>query len=437
MTETRASVLFKKLYESGNNNALIRLVLIAYPEKDAWYVFYGDIVLSNAKLRDSPRIIYDKKNIRVLEIPTKKDRAYEFIKELVENSFTLTPNISVELHGRPTEQVLRICGIPKTFENSFMEVYSQHAKMRGLSFPCYAYSINLEPIAFNESNLAYYQTMSELVADTLGVTIDGSQIRYRFFAYFEIGRGKIDNFRYDGSSVKFDVIKAGDDSKYAAVIMLYKKDGSSERIPITDVEEHIEKYFDNDVESVRIKLVYDDELADEFYTYKIRPKDDNNENPYIDEIYTFKEKVRDVKKDILIPKGLEFCTSVEGRLEEAENKIEQDPKDVLQALQEAMEYLCRDFFKVFQQKPDSIGLGLHMKVIGEWMKKTSKKWKDIEYQTGVRHIIRIGASKEHNEYKPYKEEIEYLLLLAWRGYWEILKMIKEIQEVEKVFTERV
>jgi len=424
--EIRALRLRQMIGQQGRNYALVRLVLVDADNKVC--IYYGDIIFSNKPLSTKPEQLYDKKGVHIWSIPTNKEGAYEFLRAMLDDPENLfTPNISP--FPGPMFHQLPVYGKVQTYEASFTETYSQTADKYNIPFPCKTYPMWLEGVPFNEE-LPYHRSMGELIGEILGVKglDESSLIRYKFNVHFEIGLGKLNDFRFDGSSVKADVIMPGDRSKYVIVVILDDKGGNSKTMTFSDGRERLDEHFSPDIHRAEVRLVYSDNVADKVYAYQEVKTPGKIEITYSKEINNFKERVKSIKSDIKVPKDMEFCSLVDSRLLDAENKLGQDPKDVLQSLSDAMEYLCGDFFKVIEEPRDrSIGMGLHRKITDFWKNKTGKDLTELEYQTGVRHIIRLGASKEHNGYEPYENEVKYLILLAWRGYWEILRMLKEVQ----------
>lgn len=427
--EVKALKLARAIAEARQRNVLFRLVLVRLPD-GRLYIYYGDIVFSDLSLKEKPENVYKKGGLEVWLLPSKKEEAFDFIQNLIHGSGSDTPNIDPKLHETGQFVQFTVFGKLQIYETEFMETYSQTAEKYNLQFPCKTYPLSLEQTNFKEWSLPYHRSMSDLIADTLNIRgLDDTYIRYKFNVHFEISAGRLYNLRFDGSSIKVDVEMKHEKDKYQAVVMLDKAGGNTEYIRISDVPEHIEKHFPpNTVERVEARLIYNDELIDKVFEYKAID-DKDKKLPYVRKIKDFKEQVTSIKSQIKTPKSLEFCALVDSRLLDAETKLEQDPKDVLQSLQDAMEYLCGDFFKALEESKDGIGLGLHTKLVDLWKRRTKRNLTELKYQTGVRHIIRLGASKEHEGYEPYREEVEYLLLIAWRGYWEILRMLKEVQEL--------
>jgi hypothetical protein len=143
-----------------------------------------------------------------------------------------------------------------------------------------------------------------------------------------------------------------------------------------------------------------------------------------------KDKVMKIKADLKFEGDInKFLLETEKLLEDAEGKFFSSPNDSIGALGEAMEKLCKAYCLSFNINTHShVGLILHDKIVQYWKEKTGKDWVDLLYQTGVRHIIRVCSLKKHDFYQSNPLEVSYLILLGWRGYFEILRMIAEIKE---------
>lgn len=429
-TEIKPRKLLKEFGKPGRNKVLLRLVLIK--SEGRTYIYYGDAIFSHTNLKTEPEILYDKSGIQVLVLPTDTDYIFDLVQKLIQGGQDLfTPNTEAGVREwRDVTTHHPFTGKLQTYETEFTETYTQTAKKYSIPFPCKTYPMNLEQVAFNEWDLPYHRSLAELMANALGIIgIDNSYLRFRFNVHFEIGLGKLDNFRFDGSSVKADVIMSGDKNKYAIVVMLDDKHGNSKTMTFSDGRDRLDEHFSPDVQRAEVRLVYNDIIADKVFAYQ-ETKTEKAAVSYSKEIVIFKERVKSLRSEIKVPSELEFCSLVDSRILEAESKLEQDPKDVLQALAEAMEYLCGDFFLVLEVEKRGIGLNLHTKMVRYWEKKAKRELTELKYQTGVRLIIQLGSLKKHNGYEPQRDEVKYLLLLAWRGYWEILKMLKEVQEKE-------
>lgn len=116
--------------------------------------------------------------------------------------------------------------------------------------------------------------------------------------------------------------------------------------------------------------------------------------------------------------------SAENLMNKATKKVQSDPEASIDSLGECMERLCKAYLNVFGVHFGSTtGLQLHDLVIRHWKTNTGKDWTDLLYQTGVRHIIRIWSLKKHRSYETNEVEVSYLVLLGWRGFWEILRLM--------------
>jgi hypothetical protein len=124
--------------------------------------------------------------------------------------------------------------------------------------------------------------------------------------------------------------------------------------------------------------------------------------------------------------SMSLLVASEQKLREAESKLDVAPKDYIDTLGESMESICKAYcaaFKIGLRSPS--GFDLHDTVVKHWKEKTKRDWTELKYQTGLRHILRIWALKKHETYETNVLEGAYLLLLAWRGYYEMIRLIDE------------
>lgn len=116
-------------------------------------------------------------------------------------------------------------------------------------------------------------------------------------------------------------------------------------------------------------------------------------------------------------------------LEEAEKRIKGgDFRGSVQDMAESTEFLLKTYNKISKNKTKKIGVGLVEEAYKHYIESKKKSWKDVKHNAELMQIFKVCNIKKHEQGNPIPIETLCLLLFAWRGRKEIIKMILEIND---------
>lgn len=406
------------------NYSFFRFVLLNNPKDNNWYVLFAQVILSKNKFDESYKEIYKKDRVYIVEYAGDRSLVYYFLSNIQGSVPFLLYNFEPQIYAYTP---FTVCSESLFIgsnddENIFGFPYEKLALIANHSVE---YEIN--------NILAEYPSLDLLILDKLKINLRRNlNLKNRITFYFDIGLGKIKEAIVEnetlGIKLEFNQKELG---KYVLKAFIDNY-GETEIVQSLPIQNEINYGIGFIPQRAELFLIYEDKKADKVIA-KIKPylKQKNiGASDYQDEtnelkkqIVFFKNEAKNFKTKIDM-KDLQIGELSEKRLVEAEKKTE--PNDILQALSEAMEYVCKDYCSLFDLKTNKVGLQMHDKIVQHWIENSGKNWTHLLYQTGVRHIIRLGSLKEHTGYDSFNAEIEYLKLLSWRGYFELLRMMNEV-----------
>ena len=410
------------------NNVLFRVVLVKDPkDTHVWLFYYAQFILTKDKLSVESRILFENEDVVIAEINSNRDNLMILTQKIKDKeTHYYIPNLNPDIFTKSKLSRLNIYS-KFTDYNSRDLVSSYQTKEMGIDFPCEEVRLTPTEKGYADIKLARYRSFSELIREILGINLDKfNALPYTISYLFKIEEGKIERaqIKKDLLTVKLNY----DEQEKDNYVVKFFIDNNKNNEDITrefDVKGTISYKLDFKPDKIEVRLIYKDKVIDKAFC---RPKKISSEKvtEFNEELLALKEQVISLKDKLKISKELEVGSSAEKKLNDAEKK--KAPEDVIQALGEALEAVCRNYRALFGIESKKIGLELHRKVVWHWKHQTGRPWTDLRYQTGTRQVIRINNLKKHEDYEPYSAEARYLILLAWRGYYEILRMIKEVQD---------
>jgi len=416
--------------------AIFRLILVKQKDSDNWGFYYGSISLRIADINVPYNESYNDGNIIIAEFSSNSEQAHLLMLLMKEKDvYFINGPLSIININSNISSIYEYPGWSDITRETF-----------NMDFPAEEIRLTLSNTPkTNHLKLVRYRDIHELIESKIGIDLNkhnGLPNTLSFF--FEKEHGRIVNFKFKKGIRQLLVTFDYDENeldKYSILLFLdkYGQQKIREEIPLN---KSIKKSLHFIPDNIEIRLIYEDTLVDVWREIIEKDGVDDEATPttflnYLD-LTEWKGKVDKLKGTIEFPESVQFGVLVEKKLNDAE-KLD-DAESILQKCAEAMEQLCKDFCSVFGIGiKDSDGrengtLKIHRKLTDYWREKTGLNMTELRHQPGLRHLVVTCDLKKHKseEYTPSLLESQYCLLLSWRAYFGILKMIAEIKKKQLV-----